>query len=95
MYPTTLEDVPEEINETRLRDHEWFYGPASFGSPDDYEMFERNQMGLTAQVDPWILISRGLGQEVKNPDGTIVGGITDETLQRGQLIHWKRVMSGG
>lgn len=95
MYPTALEDVPEEINEVRLREHEWFYGPASFGSPDDYEMFERNQMGLSAQVNPWLLVSRGLRQETKNSDGTIVGGITDETPQRGQFIHWKKVMSGG
>ncbi|MDA1216494.1 MAG: Rieske 2Fe-2S domain-containing protein [Chloroflexi bacterium] len=95
MYPTGLGGVPEEINEVRLREHEWFYGPASFGSPDDYEMFERNQMGLSAQVNPWLLVSRGLGQETKNPDGTIVGGVTDETPQRGQFIHWKKVMSGG
>ena len=95
MYPTGLAGVPEEINEHRLRDHEWFYGPASFGSPDDAEMFERNQMGLSAQVDPWVLLSRGLKDEVKHDDGTIMGGITDETTQRGQLIHWKKVMSGG
>ena len=52
-------------------------------------------MGLSAQVDPWVLLSRGLKDEVKHDDGTIMGGITDETTQRGQLIHWKKVMSGG
>jgi phenylpropionate dioxygenase-like ring-hydroxylating dioxygenase large terminal subunit len=92
MYPALLEGVPPEINEMRLRQHEWFYGPAGFGSPDDYEMFERNQVGLQAEVDPWLLLSRGLHEERRNPDGTIVGQITDEVTQRGQLREWKRVM---
>ena len=55
LYPTRLKDAPEDINVTRLRGHESFYGPAGGGATDDLEMFERNQMGLSAQVDPWLL----------------------------------------
>jgi phenylpropionate dioxygenase-like ring-hydroxylating dioxygenase large terminal subunit len=95
MIPTTLKGVPEEMNELRLRRHEAFYGPASKGSPDDAEVFERNQLGLTAQVDPWVYLARGLHREETEPDGTIVGAMSDETTQRGQLRQWKLLMEQG
>jgi phenylpropionate dioxygenase-like ring-hydroxylating dioxygenase large terminal subunit len=63
LYPALLKGVPEEVNSARLRAHEAFYGPAGGGATDDLEMFERNQLGLKAQLDPWLLLSRGLGQE--------------------------------
>jgi len=95
LYPTLLEGVPDDINEARLRSHEWFYGPAGFGQPDDGELFERNQLGLMADVDPWLYLARGLGTERHNPDGTIVGNITDETTQRGQMRQWLAQMADG
>jgi phenylpropionate dioxygenase-like ring-hydroxylating dioxygenase large terminal subunit len=95
IYPTTLDGVPDEINETRLRNHEWFYGPSGFGQPDDGEMVERNQLGLQAEVDPWILLSRGLHRQKQLPDGTIVGHISDEVTQRGQMRAWLAAMVAG
>lgn len=92
MFPTLLKGVPEPINTLRLRNHEAFYGPASQGSPDDAEIFERNQIGLTAEVQPWVLLARGLNRERVDTDGSIVGSITDETTQRGQLKQWKALM---
>ena len=92
MFPALLKGVPDSINELRLRNHEAFYGPASQGSPDDAEIFERNQLGLSAEVDPWVLLSRGLERERIEEDGTIVGRITDETTQRGQLKQWQKLM---
>lgn len=92
MFPTLLKGVPDEINQIRLRNHEAFYGPASQGSPDDAEIFERNQLGLSADVEPWVLLSRGLKRERVDTDGSIIGSITDETTQRGQLKQWKKLM---
>lgn len=92
MFPTTLHGVPEPINIARLRAHETFYGPASQGSPDDAEIFERNQAGLSATIEPWVLLARGLHREHTEADGSIVGGITDETTQRGQFREWKKLM---
>ena len=92
MIPTMLKGVPDEMNELRLRKHESFYGAAGKGSPDDAEVFERNQVGLSAEVDPWVNLSRGLHRERVDPDGTIVGSMTDETTQRGQLRQWKALM---
>jgi phenylpropionate dioxygenase-like ring-hydroxylating dioxygenase large terminal subunit len=92
MFPTLLAGVPDPINQLRLRNHEAFYGPASQGSPDDAEIFERNQIGLSADVEPWVLLARGLERERVDADGSIVGRITDETTQRGQLRQWKKLM---
>lgn len=93
MFPVLLKGVPQELNADRLRKHEWFYGPAGFGSPDDYEIFERNQLGLNAQVEPKVLLSRGLSRERVDADDSIVGYFSDETPQRGQLKQWKKVMT--
>jgi len=93
LYPTFLTGAPHELNVARLRGHEAFYGPAGGGATDDLEMFERNQIGLSARVDPWLVLSRGRRQEHQESEGTIVGQITDEVTQRGIWRQWKKVMS--
>lgn len=93
LYPTLLTGAPSELNTARLRGHEAFYGPAGGGATDDLEMFERNQMGLSARVDPWLLLARGRHQEHHEADGTLVGQITDEVTQRGIWRQWKKVMA--
>jgi phenylpropionate dioxygenase-like ring-hydroxylating dioxygenase large terminal subunit len=95
LYPTFLKGAPHQLNVARLRGHEAFYGPAGGGATDDLEMFERNQIGLSARVDPWLLLSRGIEQQYQNADGIITGQITDEVTQRGIWQHWKKVMSQG
>jgi hypothetical protein len=92
VFPTTLKGAPEAINDQRLRQHEMFYGPAGHGVPDDAEISERTQVGMSAMVDPWVLLARGLHRERVEPDGSIVGLITDEVTQRGQLKAWKKMM---
>ena len=92
MYPTRLVGVSDEFNEHRLRLHEFFYGPAGTISPDDNEMFERVQVGLMAQADPWIDLTRGMGQEIRDEDGSVVGRISHELTQRSQLDAWKSLM---
>lgn len=95
MLPATLKGVPEDLNIQRLRKHEWFYGPAGFGSPDDSEIFERNQMGMQAQVENEVLLARGMQQAAIDDDGSIVGNYADEITQRGQLRQWRQVMRQG
>jgi phenylpropionate dioxygenase-like ring-hydroxylating dioxygenase large terminal subunit len=93
LYPTFLTGAPHELNVARLRGHEAFYGPAGGGATDDLEMFERNQIGLTARVDPWLVLARGRQQEYQDVDHAIVGQITDEVTQRGIWRQWKKIMS--
>jgi phenylpropionate dioxygenase-like ring-hydroxylating dioxygenase large terminal subunit len=92
MIAVRLGGVSDEMNAARLRTHESFYGPAGAGSPDDAEIFERVQRGLMAEVDPWIELSRGMERESVDADGSIVGKITDEVTQRGQIRRWRELM---
>ena len=92
MLPVRIGGMSDEMNAGRLRQHESFYGPCGSGSPDDAEMFERVQMGLHAEVDPWIDLSRGLDRETVDADGSIVGLITDEVTQRAQAKRWVQLM---
>lgn len=94
LYPTLLKGVAPEVNQWRLRGHESFFGPAGFGAPDDQEMFERMQVGFQNDLDPWLLLSRGMSRERREPDGTRVGHVTDEVTQRGIWREWRRVMTG-
>jgi hypothetical protein len=93
LYPTLLKGVEPELNQWRMRGHESFFGPAGFGAPDDVEMFERMQVGLRNDLDPWLLLARGLNRERRETDGTRVGHVTDEVTQRGIWREWKRVMT--
>jgi nitrite reductase/ring-hydroxylating ferredoxin subunit len=93
LFPVRLGGVSDDFNDHRLRKHEEFYGPAGYGQPDDTEIFERNTDGFKATVNPWIDFSRGRNREYVDTDGTIVGKISDEVTQRGQMREWARLMS--
>jgi phenylpropionate dioxygenase-like ring-hydroxylating dioxygenase large terminal subunit len=93
MMAVRLDGVSDEMNTERFRQQESFYGPAGAGSPDDSEIFERVQRGMVAEVNPWIQVSRGMGRQKVDTDGSIVGLITDEVTQRGILRYWKQLMT--
>jgi hypothetical protein len=52
------------------------------------------QVGFGNDLDPWLLLSRGMNRERIEVDGTRVGHVTDEVTQRGIWREWKRVMTG-
>lgn len=90
-YPAMLDGVPDSMNTARIRSFEWFSGVASFGTPDDTEVFERNQIGLQADYNPWLVLARGLTVEPRE-DGSLIGNVTDEVPQRAQMGAWLRAM---
>ncbi|HVV08132.1 aromatic ring-hydroxylating oxygenase subunit alpha [Amycolatopsis sp.] len=93
--PLLAVDAPPELNWLRLRYHELFYGPAGFGQPDDFEMFDRVAAGLADSEDGWLRFERGHGAETETEDGeTIVGNVTDEIPQRGQYRQWRALLAG-
>ena len=92
LNPVLLAGVPDEVNTTRLRTHEMFYGPGGGGVPDDIEMFRRVQIGLDSSVDSWIRFWRGRHREVRDADGTVYGQMTDELSQRAMWREWARQM---
>ncbi len=77
----------------RLRQVERFWGAAGAGNPDDVEIFERNHTGLEGEVNPWVILKRGDYRERRDEDGTLVGEMSDEVTQRGQVRHWKELMT--
>ena len=93
LYVYNLQGVPERINESRLRGHERFYGPAGFGAPDDIEVFTEVQTGVHAQGHQWNLLNRGQHRE-RFEGGEWIGHTTDEPPQRALYRQWRRAMAG-
>ncbi|HEY6870843.1 MAG TPA: aromatic ring-hydroxylating dioxygenase subunit alpha [Novosphingobium sp.] len=87
-------DGAEELNERTLRRCEGAMGPAGFLIADDAEIGEHTQQGVSNLSPEWIILSRGLEQEVILPDGVRLAGLMDETSQRGFWNHYREVMSG-
>ncbi len=92
--PTLLEGVADEINLERLRGHEDFYGPASFGAPDDIEMFVRQWEGLQASCNEWLLYERGMQIEQRDEEGLVAQCMTETSL-RGIWRHYRQAMLDG
>lgn len=93
-HPLLLQGVAPEINEARLREHEFGFGPAGFISPDDIEVMERNQIGVQARGNDWQYIARGLHRVRQLPDGGTGGYTMDENHLRGMWQHYAELMSG-
>jgi phenylpropionate dioxygenase-like ring-hydroxylating dioxygenase large terminal subunit len=84
----------DELNRRTLRRCEGALGPAGFLIADDAEIGELNQLGVQNQEPEWLLLNRGMASEEVRTDGTRVGGLMDETSQRGFWRHYRDVMSG-
>jgi hypothetical protein len=93
IYHTMLKDAPADINLKRVREHEFFYGPASFGGPDDYAAFDRIQEGFRAPMVPWVHLNRGYLSEQTDAQGHRVGDLTQETQQRAPYYEYRRLMA--
>ena len=89
---TSAPGAPPEIDLLRLRVDEDF---VNFGTPDDLDMFERVQRGLSIPEMEWIDMSRGLPDDgaTDGTDGTICGPITSEAPQRRYLAHYAELMT--
>lgn len=88
-----LKGVSDEFNDFRFAGYQRFFGPASFGSPDDVEIFALNQTGLQAEEVEWLLLSRGMQREITDNHGVRIAESTDETPQRAFHRGWKHFMT--
>lgn len=91
-YPYALAGAPTSLNEKNVAALTWWASPAGFGQPDDIEMLERCQAGLTVRADDWVLHNRGMDREVRNSNGVVSGDISDEVPQRGFYRAWHELM---
>ena len=93
LWVTAAKKAPDEVNTLRMRIAEDF---TTIGNPDDIEMFERCQAGLMVPEVEWVDMSKGLGtEEIESRDGIQVrrSPVTYDTLMRGYLEEWKRLMA--
>jgi phenylpropionate dioxygenase-like ring-hydroxylating dioxygenase large terminal subunit len=93
-HPVFLKGAPDEINEGRLRDHEFGFGPAGFIAADDIEIMERSQIGVRSEGDDWQFIGRGMHRDKILPDGGSTGYTMDENHVRGFWQHYCKLMNG-
>jgi phenylpropionate dioxygenase-like ring-hydroxylating dioxygenase large terminal subunit len=91
-YPTTLDGAPDEVNELRMRIAEDF---PNFGEVDDFENFERQQIGLTIPEVEWIDMSRGLtiDRSWQDERGVTTTPVTDDGPLRSYHQEWRRLMT--
>ncbi len=96
-YHVRVPGAPDDVNVSRVRKHVDFAGPAGNGSPDDFEIFERIQEGLTSiawdGALPWVWFNRGLDTETRGRDGERTGPTSGEVQQRAIYYEWKRLMA--
>ncbi len=91
-YHTALVGAPREMNLRRVREHEFFYGPAGFGGPDDMAIFDRIQEGYKAWNAEWVMFNRGYTTEAVDAQGVRSGHHTQETQQRAPYYEYRRLM---
>lgn len=91
-YPTKLRGAPDAINALRMRIAEDF---PNFGETDDFENFERQQLGLSIPEIEWVDTSRGLGLDRAWADerGVKTTPVTDDGPLRSYHREWKRLMA--
>jgi phenylpropionate dioxygenase-like ring-hydroxylating dioxygenase large terminal subunit len=96
-YHVAVPGAPPDVNVSRVRKHVDFAGPSGNGSPDDFEVFERIQEGLSSiEWDgslPWVWFNRGLEAEGRGAAGERIGTTSGEVQQRAIYYEWKRLMS--
>ena len=90
LWLTSAPGAPPEIDLLRLRVDEDF---VNFGTPDDLDMFERVQRGLSIPEMEWIDMSRGFPDAAADAGGTVYGPITSEAPQRRYLAHYAEMMT--
>src|SRR5690606_20686413 len=83
-----------ELNARSLRRCEGALGPAGFLISDDAEVSQLNQIGLNNRQPDWLLLGRGLHDEIVEEDGVRIGGLMDETSQRAFWKRYGQIMQG-
>jgi anthranilate 1,2-dioxygenase (deaminating, decarboxylating) large subunit len=96
-FPVEFDGSSEEVNAavTRRVLNEGSLA-AGFVNSDDVEIFARVQSGLKgAALLPWLVMSRGMGEEKTAPSGELVGEENYELPQRAIYREWARLMTQG
>ncbi len=93
VYPVRLKGAPAKISTEIVRYLNMTHSASSFVQSDDLEAFERSQIGFHASGTDWILVARGLGQDVDEGNGVWYGDRASEVGQRMSHYAWRDLMS--
>jgi phenylpropionate dioxygenase-like ring-hydroxylating dioxygenase large terminal subunit len=89
IYPIRLCGAPEAMNFGNIRLLNVTHSAASFVQTDDLESFVRSQKGLHSNLNDWVDISRGLGDEEPDRELNATRGLaTHEMVVRAQYKAW-------
>jgi phenylpropionate dioxygenase-like ring-hydroxylating dioxygenase large terminal subunit len=92
VWPVELKGAPETISTDLVRFVNMTHAAASFIQSDDMEAFERCQDGLKTQGSDWVLVAKGLGDEIDEGNGVLFGPRSSEVGQRAQHEAWRDLM---
>jgi hypothetical protein len=87
-----LQNVPDDLNQRRMRSQEFEFGCAGVVYVDDLEIFERTQEGLQSRAEDRLIFARGLERESMR-NGYLSASMTDETQHRGMYRRWNDLMT--
>ncbi len=93
LWPVRLKGAPEVISTDLVKFLNITHSASSFIQTDDLEVFERCQQGLATQGAEWVLIARGLGAEIDEGNGVLLGPRSSEVGMRAKHRMWRDLMS--
>ncbi len=93
VYPVKLKGAPPQISIDVVRFVNITHAAASFIQSDDLEAFERATQGFATSGTDWVLVARGLGNEIDEGSGVQFGDRSSEVGQRAQHYAWRDLMS--
>ena len=92
-YNIRLKGAPERMFRDTVAFSNVVNGTASWVLTDDLEVYERVHRGLSAAMPEWVVLGRGGGGDVQEPDGFRRGATgTSEIFIRRQFEAWNKYM---
>ncbi len=92
IWPVRLKGAPDVISTDLVRFVNITHSASSFVQTDDLEAFERCHAGLRTQGSEWVLLARGVGTEIAESDGVLLGPRSSEVGMRAKHAMWRDLM---
>ena len=100
VFPYQVKGAPKEWNAGIIKYINITHGPGALIQGDDVESFMRIQTGVAAKGADWIILARGLGEDVPDPakhnqGGMVTSGRASELPQRNFYRAWCNYLEAG
>ncbi|PPR11926.1 MAG: 2-halobenzoate 1,2-dioxygenase large subunit [Alphaproteobacteria bacterium MarineAlpha11_Bin1] len=96
IIPLKLKGAPDEMWRASLRSNNNSHSPSGMVMSDDMEVWVRCQEGLATQSSDWVVLARGMNEEMETDNqGSYGAHGTSESGARNQQLAWVDYMCGG